>query len=733
MSGHSRDETTAEGGGYEIAWRWSLAVATGILVLSGRWAESSTSWWLQGGVGLVLIGASMRAIGFGGRRPSARRSRWQMALASHTLIVATAYLVAQTTAPLLSTAATYAWIGAAVVLAVSRWREAPSRGLALAILPVAGLELGGWVVGTVPGGTEIGAEAVIGRLASLGVAIGVAIAISYRTSSARSSSEQSETSPGDALRSSSPLPGRETFQTRTHMDETGSSETSSPSEGDRDREPTGELEGWLRLLRRALDAHVCLLLWFDRDDACLQLRGAVGPDTDRLRDDVDPKRGVVGSLFRAGETLTLNDLRPDFPGLVYYEDVPAIDHVLAMPIEEDGHIRGVLCVDRTTGGPFQKEDLELVDEIRRSIVRADRRARRYSDVEAENVELERFFRASRRLNGVLEPDEASNAALHSISDVLAYDVAAITTWDPDASEHRIAALDGVEHLSASLEVGETFEPDSGLVASVVKNEHYLPADSRVEDVEPLVFGGKERLDELQALLVLPLIAQDRAVGSLVVGRTRPEPISPRRREMLEIIAHQVAVSLENARLYARMEELATTDELTGLPNRRTFDERLEEVIARHRRAQRSLGLIMLDIDHFKSVNDTYGHAVGDRVLEQVAGALENSVRQIDVPARFGGEEFAVILEEAERQEARMVAERIRSDVEAMTFEAASESFSCTVSLGVALWPSDAGEQEALVERADEALYASKEGGRNQVSVYAELDEPPPAETQPAGS
>ncbi|MFB6350376.1 MAG: GGDEF domain-containing protein, partial [Bradymonadaceae bacterium] len=118
--------------------------------------------------------------------------------------------------------------------------------------------------------------------------------------------------------------------------------------------------------------------------------------------------------------------------------------------------------------------------------------------------------------------------------------------------------------------------------------------------------------------------------------------------------------------------------------------------------------------------DTYGHPVGDEVLEEVAGVLCESVREIDVPARYGGEEFAVILEETRREGAVRVAERIRRQVAGLEFVAAGDTFSCTVSLGLAVWPAAGVEPESLLDTADEALYASKENGRNQVTVWEDL-------------
>jgi diguanylate cyclase (GGDEF)-like protein len=190
--------------------------------------------------------------------------------------------------------------------------------------------------------------------------------------------------------------------------------------------------------------------------------------------------------------------------------------------------------------------------------------------------------------------------------------------------------------------------------------------------------------------------------------------------MLEVIAQQVATSVANAQLYAQMEEMATTDALTGLFNRRVFKERLAEVIARGERGAGASSLLLTDIDHFKRINDTYGHPVGDEVLRRVSATFREVLRQTDIPARYGGEEFVVILEGTALEGAALIAERLRVAVAALRFEAPQGEFQISMSFGVAAWPEDARDGEALIERADQALYFAKKSGRDQVRLWRRL-------------
>lgn len=188
-------------------------------------------------------------------------------------------------------------------------------------------------------------------------------------------------------------------------------------------------------------------------------------------------------------------------------------------------------------------------------------------------------------------------------------------------------------------------------------------------------------------------------------------------ERCGIVASQFALALRRIRLYERVQELAIHDGLTGVFVRRHFMQRVQEEVARAARHDRTLAFLMVDIDHFKQINDTYGHLVGDTVLRELAALLRTQVRDVDLLGRYGGEEFAIALPDAGRPEAQAVAERIREVVMAMTFRAYDERLTLTVSIGVAAFPQDAGDAAELVERADVAMYHAKLAGRNRVVVY----------------
>jgi diguanylate cyclase (GGDEF)-like protein len=228
-----------------------------------------------------------------------------------------------------------------------------------------------------------------------------------------------------------------------------------------------------------------------------------------------------------------------------------------------------------------------------------------------------------------------------------------------------------------------------------------------------------------AFLALPLIAENgrRVVGMLSLFRRRSDSFTAKEIELLRKIAGQVGQVIDTIFAYQHTRELSYTDELTRVFNRRYFNQRFEREMQRAQRYGRALSLIMVDIDHFKTFNDTHGHLWGDTTLKQVAQILEKSLRKADILARFGGEEFVVLLPEIDKEHGRKVAEKLRRAIERTDFpKAITQPLGrLTISLGLAAFPEDAKEAEALIDHADQGLYLAKSRGRNQTGVHEKKD------------
>jgi diguanylate cyclase (GGDEF)-like protein len=187
--------------------------------------------------------------------------------------------------------------------------------------------------------------------------------------------------------------------------------------------------------------------------------------------------------------------------------------------------------------------------------------------------------------------------------------------------------------------------------------------------------------------------------------------------LLAAIAAIAAGALTRARMYQEMEKLATIDGLTQVPNHRHFQALLNQQIEVAARYGQKIGLMLFDIDHFKQFNDTYGHAVGDLVLKEVARHALGAIRASDVLARYGGEEFVVLMPQTDSDGAMLSAERVRAAVEAMVIVHEGKTLRVTISIGVCLFPEMATVKQEFIDGADKAMYFSKKTGRNRVSLY----------------
>lgn len=474
----------------------------------------------------------------------------------------------------------------------------------------------------------------------------------------------------------------------------------------------------LDLLKKSLDLQTCVLLWLDAEGRQLRIKEMVTDSSLVNETPISAQAGAIGGVIKNRLLLNLRSQRRGARGIPYYTGPEQVGAFIGVPVLEDGHIRGVLCADRRQERSFAPHEEQLMGEAARQIIRAIQTERVFAAVERSKYEHERFYQASTMLNGTLTLAQVYETAFQAARAITDFEFGALTLYDSQRRRHTIVRVLGEDQERFE---GHSFGNNAGLVAMVVKNRHFLPAGGGGwRDQEPLVFTRKLRLRRMSSLVVIPLIVNDRAIGTIVLASTSGGRFRKEVREMLGVIANQVAVSIENAKMYKRMEEMATTDGLTGLPNHRTFQARLAEMLMRAQRHEKPVSVVLTDIDKFKSVNDTYGHPIGDQVLKRVAKVVAQQVRKVDIVARYGGEEFAIVLEETDGAGAKLLCERVREEVAAQVMNSDKGAFRVTLSLGIASYPDDGMEQALLIERADQALYAAKQGGRNRSVRYDQM-------------
>ncbi|HZO13645.1 MAG TPA: sensor domain-containing diguanylate cyclase [Polyangiaceae bacterium] len=468
----------------------------------------------------------------------------------------------------------------------------------------------------------------------------------------------------------------------------------------------------LRLLRESLGAYTAMLLWLDDDGQKLRIGELASDDPDLNEGPFAPGDGILGAALAQAAPLSVEHLKPSYV-LPYYRDACPVRAACAMPVYEHGVVRGVLIVDRLDDVPFDARQQTLVEQAARFIARVIENERVFVQLERTKVEQGKLYRAAERLGAAISEEEVVDAGVSAASEIAAVDFAAFTAYDASSDSHQIRAVSGA---SPAL-IDQRFKSNTGLVSMALKNRHPLPYRGEYDPSHQVVFTKRLAPPPMPSLLVLPLWVHDQPLGTLVLASRETGAFHDAARNLLEVLASHLAVSLSNARMVKRLEEQATTDGLTGLLNKRALLETATEKLRAARRFGRRLSVLIADIDHFKDVNDTHGHDIGDVVIKGLAQIHQTAKRNTDAVARFGGEEFVTVCEETDAAGALLLAERIRSELEKTSFHSGGMKLRCTCSIGIATFPEAGSSWEDLFKAADAALYASKRAGRNRTTVY----------------
>jgi diguanylate cyclase (GGDEF)-like protein len=248
------------------------------------------------------------------------------------------------------------------------------------------------------------------------------------------------------------------------------------------------------------------------------------------------------------------------------------------------------------------------------------------------------------------------------------------------------------------------------------------AESGKPSINPDTWADPEWVKDLpgsnwiRSYIGAPIKRKEKLLGFLNLDAATPNFFKNKHLSRIQALADQAAIAIENAQLYKEMEKLAITDSLTGLYNRRFFFAFAENEIERTKRYNKNLSIIMVDVDHFKDVNDRFGHQIGDQVLKEISDICLSILRKVDVMCRYGGEEFVVLLPETEESDAAHAAERMCTAISTSRLKTEKGNVSVTVSIGVTELDKSHGSLEKLLATADKALYTAKEAGRNRVHV-----------------
>jgi diguanylate cyclase (GGDEF)-like protein len=399
----------------------------------------------------------------------------------------------------------------------------------------------------------------------------------------------------------------------------------------------------------------------------------------------------------------------------------AIQSMLAVPVLAGERLEGVISLDSTHLNFFPADAPAVLESFAAQMSEMIRMARLAKEREETGLEFQAFYHASQVLSSMIDFEEIIRK-FHSLSlEIVKSDFTAIAVmqdeshfklyqWAYTTKDQEVQVLNDLPHEATTW------------ISWFLQNreEPLILSGAQLKLQEMPILPQEERREPFAAYMAVPMRHQNKCVGAVLLASERGDAFTSHQSRILSILCNQAAVSLENATILKTMEQLAITDGLTGLFNHRYFQDAFDRELERASRQKQNLSLLLLDIDHFKGLNDTFGHPAGDFVLKNLSAILRGGARKIDILARYGGEEFAALLPGIDLKNARKTAERWRKAIQRATIKWEKKSFAITVSIGIASYPQDGEEKKLLIDKSDKALYYSKDQGRNQVRHFSEI-------------
>jgi diguanylate cyclase (GGDEF)-like protein len=471
-----------------------------------------------------------------------------------------------------------------------------------------------------------------------------------------------------------------------------------------------------RLIRQSLSAYTVSLFLTEKEGA-LVLKAFDSKTEYILKDKkIEIGKGYVGWIGKERIPLIISEIKGGYEALGYYIKDTGVKSFIGIPLLDHGLFVGVLVADSQKESAFSKREEEILEGFGIQVIHLLKKAKVDQQIDISARGVRTLHGISSILSSTLNLKEIGEKLVELSNLIVPYDQGGVLLYDEDRGEMELLSAKNWDGIAE----GSRFPTEKSLVGWIVQNRQPLLLSDLKERGEKTPIFPEINI-KVRSFLGLPLdIKGERLVGVFALSSMEPGVFTTHHSHLLSIICNQAAVSIANAKLHLKMEMMAITDGLTGLLNHRRFQERFSEELRRIERHPEPLSLILADIDHFKRINDTYGHPKGDEILKRLAGILKRMVRDIDIVARYGGEEFAIILINTEREGAYRLAERIRKTIEKRPFtlkQVQERNISVTLSLGIASYPRDGKVKEDLISRADVALYRAKGEGRNRTCLY----------------
>jgi diguanylate cyclase (GGDEF)-like protein len=427
--------------------------------------------------------------------------------------------------------------------------------------------------------------------------------------------------------------------------------------------------------------------------------------------------------------------------LGYYQNdvrnVP-VKTFLAIPVVQNESTIGVIAVDSLEAGAFSLEDQDTLSYFETFFIQVIEKIQLTVNLKTRADHFGALHEISTGLNSSLKFGEIMDKVIPRIQQLVPFDFCAcVLKTEEEGKPHlQFIALHGYD--AKLINTDFPFE-DSAIVTYMQKHWQensaiisYYTQDFGDRGRGIGLFPFKEFQKPIKSLFGRLLVAKDACIGAFFLASLKTDAFTEYHRNyLLDTLLNQISMVAYNSLLYRKIEDLARTDGLTGLLNHRTFMEKLAEEYRRIDRDPRPFSILLMDIDKFKNVNDTYGHPVGDIALKAVAKVLKETGRGSDFAARYGGEEFAIGMVDTNIKGAEQMAERVRKLMEkTVAARVGGQDLMLTLSIGVSNFPEDTKNMADLVTMADNALYQAKRSGRNRVCLHRDVKDAEPTPVKP---